>query len=118
METTSIFRKLADDFERIALVDLDQAALDRNVSRLDASRTSAVLLRHTPFDLSGILPVLESWQAHRRPADEELSEVIAVGKDGSMSGCRDFRFSGLHLRADAIDRFGVHGDADGASAVR
>ena len=66
--------KLATDFERITLVDLDRTALDRNVSRLNPNAACCVS-RHSPFDLSGILPVLESWQAHRRPTDSEISAV-------------------------------------------
>lgn len=67
--------KLARDFEKIALVDLDQAALTRAVARLDEKLVGRVR-RHCRTDLSGILPVLESWVRHRNPSDAEISAVL------------------------------------------
>jgi hypothetical protein len=67
--------KLAGDFEKIALVDLDEAALARAVSRLNENLAARVQ-RYCPIDLSGILPVLESWVRHRNPSDAEISAVM------------------------------------------
>ncbi len=66
---------LARDFETVALVDLDEAAIARAVTRLD-EREMARVERFSPIDLSGILPVLESWQRHRNPTDAEVSAVM------------------------------------------
>jgi hypothetical protein len=67
--------KLARDFEKIALVDLDEAALARAVARLDENLVGNVR-RYCPIDLSGILPVLESWVRHRNPSHAEISGVM------------------------------------------
>jgi hypothetical protein len=67
--------RLAGDFEKVALVDLDEPALARAVSRLDGNLAGRVQ-RFCPIDLSGILPVLESWVRHRNPSDREISALI------------------------------------------
>jgi SAM-dependent methyltransferase len=67
--------KLARDFEKVALVDLDENALARAVERLDENAAGRVQ-RYCPIDLSGILPVLESWVLHRNPSNAEISAVI------------------------------------------
>jgi hypothetical protein len=67
--------KLARDFERIALVDLDESALARAVSRLNEVECRRVE-RHSPIDLSGTLPVLESWVRRRNPTDADISAVM------------------------------------------
>jgi SAM-dependent methyltransferase len=67
--------RLAREFEKIALVDLDEAAIARAVGRLDENSFSRVE-RFSPVDLSGILPVLESWVRHRNPADAEFTAVM------------------------------------------
>jgi hypothetical protein len=71
--------RLAEDFERIALVDLDCAALARAVGRLDADRKRRIDC-YSPIDLSGILPVLESWRSVRKPTDEEITEVVKAAR--------------------------------------
>jgi SAM-dependent methyltransferase len=67
--------RLAQGFEKIALVDLDEAALARAVAQLDANGAGRVE-RFCPVDLSGVLPVLESWVRHRKPTDEEISALM------------------------------------------
>jgi hypothetical protein len=67
--------RLAQEFEKIMLVDLDEAALARAVARLDEDRAGRVE-RISQVDLSGILPVLESWVRHRNPPDAEITAVV------------------------------------------
>jgi hypothetical protein len=67
--------RLARDFEKIALVDLDEAALARAVARLNDDRAGRVE-RFSPVDLSGILPVLQSWVRHRNPTDAAITAVM------------------------------------------
>ena len=66
--------KLARDFEKVALVDLDEEAVGRAVSRLSADEAQRIE-RHCPVELSGVLRVLESWRALRRRTDEEITAV-------------------------------------------
>ena len=66
--------QLAREFEKVALVDLDEEAVGRAVSRLSAEEAQRVE-RHCPVELSGVLPVLESWRARRRRTDAEISAV-------------------------------------------
>jgi len=82
--------KLARDFEKIALVDLDEAALARAVARLDENLVGRVQ-RYCPIDLSGILPVLDSWVRHRNPSDAEISAVMrsALAAPRPDVGCFD-----------------------------
>ncbi len=79
--------RLAADFDRVALIDLDNAALERAIARLEDGKTGRVE-RYCPIDLSGILPVLESWLSHRNPTDAELSAIMQSAKlrRGRMSG--------------------------------
>ena len=67
--------RLAREFERVTLVDLDQAAVARAVGRLDKDGARRVK-QFSPVDLSGILPVLESWMRHRNPTDAEITAVV------------------------------------------
>jgi hypothetical protein len=66
---------LAQEFERITLVDVDETAVARAVGRLDKYGVHGVK-QFSPVDLSGILPVLESWMRHRNPTDAEISAVV------------------------------------------
>jgi hypothetical protein len=66
--------RLAGDYEKIALIDLDEAALARAVAALDEKQSERVL-RYCPVDLSGILPALESWVRNRNPTEEQISTV-------------------------------------------
>ena len=79
--------RLAREFERVTLVDLDQAAVARAVGRLDKDGVRRVK-QFSPVDLSGILPVLESWMRHRNPTDAEITAVVrsARVRRGRMSG--------------------------------
>src|SRR5436190_22963165 len=70
-----VLPRLAAEFERIALVALDEAALARAVGRLDENGVGRVD-RFSPIDVSGILPMLESWVRHRNPTDEEITAVM------------------------------------------
>jgi hypothetical protein len=65
---------LAREFEKVALVDLDEGAVRRAVSRLSAEEAQRVE-PHCPVELSGVLPVLESWRARGRRTDEEITAV-------------------------------------------
>src|SRR5262249_48284486 len=65
-------QQLATDFEKIALVDLDEAAVGRAVSVLDGSALSRVK-RSCPVDVIGVLPTLELWRRKGRPKDAEIS---------------------------------------------
>jgi hypothetical protein len=67
--------RLADEFERIVFVDLDQAALERAVMRLE-NNTNGHIECCCPFDLTGILPELQAWLPRRQPADAELLAVM------------------------------------------
>jgi hypothetical protein len=66
--------QLARDFEKVALVDLDDAAVARAVSRLSVEEVQRTE-RHCPVDLSGVLRELESWRARKRRTDAEISAV-------------------------------------------
>ena len=66
--------QLARDFEKVALVDLDEEAVARAVSRLSEEEARRVE-RHCPVELSGVLRELESWRARKRRTDAEISEV-------------------------------------------
>jgi hypothetical protein len=66
--------QLAREFEKVALVDLDEDAVKRAVSRLSAEEARRLEL-HCPVELSGVLPVLELWRARKRRTDAEISEV-------------------------------------------
>jgi hypothetical protein len=67
--------RLAQEFERVTLVDLDEAAVARAVGRLDQDEVRRVE-RFSPVDLSGILPLLESWMGHRNPTDAEITAAV------------------------------------------
>jgi hypothetical protein len=67
--------QLAREYERIALVDLDEPALDRAVRRLANDDRPRVEL-HAPIDLTDILATLTSWQAGHAPTDAELTAAI------------------------------------------
>jgi hypothetical protein len=69
--------KLAREFERIVLVDLDKQALGRAVERLTEDERRRVEL-HAPVDLAGMLPILETWRGGHVPDDAELKNAIAV----------------------------------------
>src|SRR6476660_3088967 len=64
--------RLAREFERVALVDLDEDAVGRAVSRLSADEARRVE-RYCPVELSGVLSELELWRARSRRTDEEIS---------------------------------------------
>jgi SAM-dependent methyltransferase len=66
---------LAREFETVTLVDLDEAAVARAVGRLDEDEVRRVK-PFSPVDLSGILPILESWMSHRNPTDAEITAVV------------------------------------------
>jgi hypothetical protein len=65
---------LAREFEKVALVDLDEDAVRRAVSRL-SSEEAVRVETHCPVELSGVLPVLESWRARGRRTDEDITAV-------------------------------------------
>ena len=67
-------KQIAQDFDGITLVDLDEAAVARAMSSLDASALSRVK-RCCPVDLTGVLPTLESWRRTGRPKDAEISAL-------------------------------------------
>ena len=67
--------RIAHEFEKVTLVDLDEAALARAVERLDEDGFRRIE-RCGAVDLSGILPVLESWVRHRNPTDAEISALV------------------------------------------
>lgn len=71
--------ELADEFERVALVDIDDQALARGVERLTADQWRHVEL-HAPIDLTGVLPILEAWKVGTAFANEELASAIAVAR--------------------------------------
>jgi hypothetical protein len=66
--------QLVDDFDKVALVDLDEQAVGRAVSRLSVEEARRVE-RHCPVELSGVLAELETWRARRRRTDAEISDV-------------------------------------------
>jgi hypothetical protein len=66
--------QLAREFEKVALVDLDEGAVGRAVSRLSAEEARRVE-RYCPVELSGVLAELELWRARGRRTDEEISAV-------------------------------------------
>jgi hypothetical protein len=66
--------ELARDFEKVSLLDLDEEAVGRAVSRLSQDEARRVE-RHCPVELSGVLRELESWRARRRRTDAEISAV-------------------------------------------
>jgi hypothetical protein len=81
--------QLACDFERIALVDIDQQALDRACGQLpEAAR--ARIERRGQCDLTGILPMLSSWQKQRPPADSDVSEAIAAARCATLLPMGEF----------------------------
>jgi hypothetical protein len=63
--------QLTQEFKRIALVDLDDAALERAASRLSTAARQRIEL-HGGFDLTGIVAILATWQAGRPITDAEL----------------------------------------------
>jgi hypothetical protein len=67
-------KQIARNFGSVMLVDLDEAAVARAISGLDASVLSPVK-RCCPVDLTGVLPTLESWRRSGRPTDLEISAV-------------------------------------------
>ena len=68
--------KLTHQFEKVALVDLDEAAVARAVSRLIEEGVGRIR-RYSPVDLSGMLPELESWRHASQPSDDaEISAVM------------------------------------------
>ncbi len=72
--------QLADDFERITLVDIDEQALTRAIERAPPTAHRKIDPHHG-VDLTGILPILSSWQVERAPTDEELSIAILAARD-------------------------------------
>jgi hypothetical protein len=67
-------KQIAHDFESVTLVDVDEAAVERAMSSLDHDVLSQIN-RCCPVDLTGVLPVLESWRRTGRPHDSQLSAV-------------------------------------------
>ncbi len=66
--------QLARDFERVALVDLDQEAVERAVARLGADGSRHVE-QYCPVELTGVLPELESLRISKRRSDAEVSAI-------------------------------------------
>ena len=70
---------LAGEFERIALVDLDEQSLERAVERVpEADRGRIELLG--AIDLTGILPSLTKWQSGHAPTAAEVSAAIETAR--------------------------------------
>jgi hypothetical protein len=80
---------LAREFERVALVDLDDGALARAVERLDKDDRQRIEL-HGGIDLTDILSTLESWQTGQSPIDAELSEAIDAARGARTPGVGAF----------------------------
>lgn len=70
---------LAGEFERIALVDLDEQALARAIEPVTEDQRRRVEL-HAPIDLTGMLPILEVWKAGTAFANEELANAISAAR--------------------------------------
>ncbi len=67
--------RLVRDFERVSLVDLDREAVARAVARLGEDESQRVK-RFCPVDLSGVLPILESWRRNGKPTAAEYLAVL------------------------------------------
>ena len=71
--------QLAVDFEGVALVDLDDEALDAAVARVSQEERQRIG-RYGGIDLTGLLPTLTSWRAGHRPSEAELSNAIVAAQ--------------------------------------
>jgi SAM-dependent methyltransferase len=81
--------RLAREFDVVTLVDLDQAAVTRAVGRLDKDGIRRVK-QLSPIDLSGILPVLESWMRHRNPTDAEITALVRSARGAPRPNVESF----------------------------
>jgi hypothetical protein len=70
---------LLSQFERVALVDLDSHALQRAIERMPSAARHRVE-SFGGIDLSGIVPILGSWQRDQTPTDEELSAATEAAR--------------------------------------
>jgi hypothetical protein len=71
--------QLVREFERVALVDLDEQALGRAVERLTEDERRRVEL-HAPLDLASLLPILETWRGGHLPDEAALKSTIDAAR--------------------------------------
>ena len=70
---------LAHDFERIALVDLDERSLELATERLSEDARRRVE-QHAPVDLTSIVSILGGWEADTAPPEADISAAINAAK--------------------------------------
>jgi hypothetical protein len=89
---------LAEQYQEIHLVDIDSDALDRAFERLPAPARSRIV-RHSPVDLSGMLPDLERWRQNAVSLEEVLAlpARAAASVEASVGGRFDVVLSACLL---------------------
>jgi hypothetical protein len=81
--------ELANEFDRIALVDIDGQALLHAVERLPPTVTQKIE-QFAGIDLSGIVSRLEAWPAEPGPAGADLAGAIEDARCAPLPGLGTF----------------------------